>query len=251
MENLTFKQFVNSLNEDVFGKRATLFHRVDDNYVAQICDVGFHTGGGGGASHGKGMYAFFDLETAMLPQNIHYGNYIVKGSVDLSRHLIFLPEVAQKVHGVSTLSEQAKLLRIPLDLTNWDEELKSVSSSQVAMNVSHIIFKMNGNLISGMIYETMPDKYSNRGGEGKTIVTYDKSKVEPIAFAEAPQPNSSIEWKRCGKLAQQQPQSQPQQPQPQPQPQRNVSLDDDFFRRDQPQQDQPQKRGWFWNRNNG
>jgi hypothetical protein len=87
----TFRKF---LVEKIVGNTGWVYHRTKNNpEESDIVTQGIKPSTNQSAMYGKGLYCCYDLDQQLQPNMIKYGNYILKGKIDLNGFAILDSEI--------------------------------------------------------------------------------------------------------------------------------------------------------------
>ena len=202
------------LTERVLGNLAIGYHRTHNVKVTKtIGETGFKAGGG--AMYGKGIYLTYDFDDQQDERMKKlYGPFIVRAKVKLNGMLIFDPEVAQRVYGINSITEDGqsfdvlKLLmpqfkRFGLkNAITWLEEWKQKDQpdgnpmvralDSFTSKLAYPFYKKAGKQTKGLVFTGEND--------GRVIVAYDETSVVPYSWARVIDLNRTVEKVKWNKF---------------------------------------------------
>ena len=175
---VTFKKF---LVEKIVGNTGWVYHRTKENPEgSEILTHGIKPSSNQSAMYGKGLYCCYDLDQQLKPNMEKYGDYILKGKIDLNGFAILDEDVFRLANPRGNFEEHLK--KIGTDI----EDVRNVSSffhpytSTIAQKIWRSC-KQRG--YNGIIFTGETD--------GKVAVIWNRRNFIPYQYSE-----DGNNWKR-------------------------------------------------------
>jgi hypothetical protein len=170
---MTFKDFF--LTENLYKNTGWVYHRTKVNpETTSIHKNGIDTYYNSRAMYGQGLYTCYDFSQQLKPKmKSEYGDFILKGKIDLSGFIILDKNVFEKVNPHKNYTEYMKTLGFN-ELPENDYEDKIIYTSGYAQylvnNIKNITQKNNGILFVGK-------------HDGKVAVIWNKNNFIPYSYS--------------------------------------------------------------------
>jgi hypothetical protein len=182
-ENLSFEDYM-LITEKLYGNTGWVFHRTkEDPTNSQLFKYGIKHAKNSLASYGTGLYATYDLESQFnTKMSKKYGNYIIKGKINLSNFVILDEDVYKNIHPNLSFLKYIRSLRVSSDDFYETYRMKTKESSAIAAKYWKG-FKEKG--YNGILFKGRRDGYVAVIWNRKnfipysfchTMVVYDESK---------------------------------------------------------------------------
>jgi hypothetical protein len=172
---ITFKKF---LVEKVIGNTGWVYHRTHDNPEgSEIITHGIKPSTNQSAMYGKGLYCCYDFDQQLKPNMEKYGEYILKGKIDLNGFAILDEDIYQLANPKGNF--ESHLRKIGTDIENVKDETPYTSS--IAQNIWKEC-KQNG--YNGIIFTGRND--------GKVAVIWNRRNFIPYQYSK----DAGVTWKK-------------------------------------------------------
>jgi len=172
---LTFRKF---LVEKIVGNTGWVYHRTQDNpEESDIVTQGIKPSINQSAMYGRGLYCCYDLDQQLKPEMEKYGDYILKGKIDLNGFATLDEDIYQLANPKGNFSSH--LRKIGTDIENVKDETPYTSS--IAQNIWKEC-KQNG--YNGIIFTGRND--------GKVAVIWNRRNFIPYQYSK----DNGVTWKK-------------------------------------------------------
>lgn len=166
---ITFKKF---LVEKIVGNTGWVYHRTRENpETHSLFKSGINLSSNAKALYGQGLYSTYDLESQLNERMIElYGNYIIKGKINLDGMVILDKEVYDLKGSKESFDEYLKSLNLGLNekLVNSYEY-----TSDIALKIHEKVISQKH---SGLVFTGRQD--------GRVAVIYDKQNFIPYMWSD-------------------------------------------------------------------
>ena len=171
---VTFKKF---LVEKIVGNTGWVYHRTRDNPEGSaILTHGIKPSTNQSAMYGRGLYCCYDLNQQLKPNMEHYGDYILKGKIDLNSFAILDYEIYGLANSRGNFQEH--LRQIGTDMESVQDSIPY--TSRIAQNIWE---KCKANGYNGIIFTGESD--------GKVAVIWNRRNFIPYQYSE----DNAATWK--------------------------------------------------------
>ena len=165
---LQFKDHV--LLERVFGNTGWVYHRTKDNPSEyDIVKYGIKPSSNQSAMYGKGLYTCYDLDQQMKPDMWKYGDYILKGKIDLNGFAILDSDVYWLANPRGNFQEHLK--QIGTNIESVKDQIPYTSG--IAQNIWK---KCKQDGYNGIVFTGRSD--------GKVAVIWNRRNFIPFQYTE-------------------------------------------------------------------
>lgn len=167
---ITFKKYV--ILERIVGNTGWVYHRTRENpETHSLFKSGINLSSNAKALYGQGLYSTYDLESQLNERMIElYGNYIIKGKINLDGMVILDKEVYDLKGSKESFDEYLKSLNLGLGE-------KLVTSYEYTSDIALKIYKqVISQKHSGLVFTGRQD--------GRVAVIYDKQNFIPYMWSD-------------------------------------------------------------------
>ena len=172
----SFKKHI--LLERVFGNAGWVYHRTPDNPErSDILTKGIRPSSNQSAMYGKGLYCCYDFDQQLKPNMEKYGDYILKGKIDLNGFAILDSDVYWLANPKGNFQEH--LEQIGTNIESVKDE--SPYTSRIAQNIWK---KCKQKGYNGIIF--------TGGSDGKVAVIWNRRNFIPFSYTE----DNGNSWKK-------------------------------------------------------
>jgi len=172
--------FRNFLVEKIVGNAGWVYHRTKNNPEgSNIITHGINPSTNASALYGRGLYCCYDLDQQLKPNMEKYGEYILKGKIDLNGFAILDEDIYQLANPKGIFESHLK--KIGTSLMEVKDRSIAPYTSRIAQRIWERC-KRNG--YNGIIFTGETD--------GKVAVIWNRRNFIPYQYSE----NNGMVWKR-------------------------------------------------------
>ena len=171
---VTFKKF---LVEKIVGNTGWVYHRTKNNpEESDIVKYGIKPSTNQSAMYGKGLYCCYDINQQLKPDMEHYGDYILKGKIDLNGFAILDSDIYGLANQRGNFQEH--LRQIGTDMESVQDTIPY--TSRIAQNIWE---KCKQDGYNGIVFTGQSD--------GKVAVIWNRRNFIPYQYSE----DNAATWK--------------------------------------------------------